>query len=156
VFYGHPGVFAFPGHEAVARVHQAGLPARMLPAVSALDCLVADLGIDPGQTGLQSYEATYFLLHEPPIDPDAMLVLWQVGMIGEPGGAATPGVEARFRQLVDRLRDLCGDEREALLYEASPYPGTRPAVTRFRLRDSELPALSPVSTLCVPGGLSRR
>jgi len=156
VFYGHPGVFAFPGHEAVARVHQAGLPARMLPAVSALDCLVADLGIDPGQTGLQSYEATYFLLHEPPIDPDAMLVLWQVGMIGEPGGAATPGVEARFRQLVDRLRDLCGDEREALLYEASPYPGTRPAVTRFRLRDSELPAPSPVSTLCVPGGLSRR
>ena len=39
--YGHPGIFAYPGHEAVARVRAAGLPARMLPAVSSLDCLVA-------------------------------------------------------------------------------------------------------------------
>ncbi|MGE5272820.1 MAG: SAM-dependent methyltransferase [Verrucomicrobiota bacterium] len=150
VFYGHPGVFAYPGHEAIARVRRAGLPARMLPAVSALDCLVADLGLDPGDTGLQSYEATHFLLHEPPVDPQAMLVLWQVGMIGETGGAATPAVVARFRKLVERLRDECGPERQALLYEASPYPGGRPAVALFRLGDGDLPAPSPVSTLCVP------
>ena len=150
VFYGHPGVFAYPGHEAVARVRRAGLPARMLPAVSALDCLVADLGLDPGETGLQSYEATHFLLHEPPVDPHALLVLWQVGMIGEAGGAATSAVEARFRGLIERLRDECGGEREALLYEASPYPGARSAVALFHLDDADLPAPSPVSTLCVP------
>ena len=149
VFYGHPGVFAYPGHEALARVREAGLPARMLPAVSALDCLVADLGIDPGRTGLQSYEATYFLLHRPAIDPNAMLLLWQVGMIGELGGAATPAVKARFKLLIDQLRDCYGEAREALLYEASPYPGPEPAAARFHLGDSELPAPSPISTLCV-------
>jgi uroporphyrin-III C-methyltransferase len=150
VFYGHPGVFAYPGHEALARVREAGLPARMLPAVSALDCLVADLGIDPGRTGLQSYEATYFLLHRPAIDPHAMLLLWQVGMIGEVGGAATSAVKARFQLLVEQLRDRYGEAREALLYEASPYPGPPPAAARFRLGDFELPAPSPVSTLCIP------
>jgi precorrin-6B methylase 1 len=150
VFYGHPGVFAYPGHAALARVREAGLPARMLPAVSALDCLVADLGIDPGRTGFQSYEATYFLLHRPPVDPHATLLLWQVGMIGEAGGAATPAVEARFRLLIERLRDQYGQAREVLLYEASPYPGSPPAAARFRLGDTELPAPSPVSTLCVP------
>ena len=150
VFYGHPGVFAYPGHEALARVREAGLPARMLPAVSALDCLVADLELDPGRTGLQSYEATYFLLHRPVIDPHAMLLLWQVGMIGEVGGAATDAVKARFQLLIERLRDLYGRTREAVLYEASPYPGPAPAARRFRLGDFELPAPSTVSTLCVP------
>jgi len=150
VFYGHPGVFAYPGHEAVARVRAAGLPARMLPAVSALDCLVADLGLDPGQTGLQSYEATHFLQREPAVDAHALLVLWQVGMIGEAGGAATPGVGARFRELIERLREQFGAEREALLYEASPYPGARSAAALFRLGDADLPTPSPVSTLCVP------
>ena len=150
VFYGHPGVFAYPGHEALARVREAGLPARMLPAVSALDCLVADLEIDPGRTGLQSYEATYFLQHRPAIDPHAILLLWQVGMIGEVGGAATPAVKGRFQLLIDELRDCYGDTREALLYEASRYPGPEPAAARFRLGDSELPAPSPLSTLCVP------
>src|SRR5437773_2103233 len=49
-FYGHPGVFVNPGHEAIRRARAEGFPARMLPAVSALDCLVADLGIDPAAT----------------------------------------------------------------------------------------------------------
>jgi uncharacterized protein YabN with tetrapyrrole methylase and pyrophosphatase domain len=52
-FYGHPGVFVNPGHEAIRRARAEGYRARMLPAVSALDCLVADLGIDPAATGPQ-------------------------------------------------------------------------------------------------------
>src|SRR5205814_145574 len=57
-FYGHPGVFVYPSHAAIARARVDGFSARMLPAVSAEDCLFADLGVDPGTTGCQSYEAT--------------------------------------------------------------------------------------------------
>src|SRR5262245_19394922 len=39
VFYGHPGVLADASHEAVRRVSQQGLVARMCPGVSFLDCL---------------------------------------------------------------------------------------------------------------------
>src|SRR5262245_31948317 len=43
--YGHPGVFAYPGHEAVRRARSEGYAARMVPGISAEDCLFADLGI---------------------------------------------------------------------------------------------------------------
>jgi len=151
VLYGHPGVSALPGHRAVARVRAAGLPARMLPAVSALDCLFAELGVDPTTSGLQTYEATYFFVRRPAVDPHATLVLLQVGMLGEAGGAATEAVAARFHLLLDRLVGLYGLAREAILYEASPYPGAAPAVDRFALGDAEALAPSVMSTLCVPG-----
>jgi hypothetical protein len=38
----------------------------MLPGISAEDCLFADLGIDPGIYGCQSYEATDFLANGRP------------------------------------------------------------------------------------------
>jgi hypothetical protein len=57
-----------------------GVSARMLPGVSAEDNLIADLGVDPA--GLQSYEATGFLVYKYRFDTSAGLVLWQVGVLG--------------------------------------------------------------------------
>jgi hypothetical protein len=123
----------------------------MLPAISALDCLFADLGIDPGTTGLQCYEATYFLERRPPVDPDATLVLLQVGMIGERGGDPTPAVAGRFGRLVEQLGKLYGEAREAVLYTASPYPGAMPSAVRFPLGEAEPPEPDLAATLCIIG-----
>jgi precorrin-6B methylase 1 len=151
VLYGHPGVFGFPAHAAVEQARAEGIPARMLPAVSALDCLFADLGIDPGSTGLQCYEATYFVERRLPVDRDATLVLLQVGMIGERGGDPTPAAAGRFRQLVEQLAALYGSAREAVLYTASTYPGASPTIARFKL--GEPPPRTPdlAATLCIGG-----
>jgi hypothetical protein len=149
VTYGHPGVYAWAGHEAVARVRSAGLPAQMLPAISALDCLYADLGIDPGRSGLQAYEAWYFFATRPPIDTRATLVLLQVGMLGETGGAPTGASAERFSLLVELLREVYGPARECVLYEASPYPGVDASIVRFALDGTALPAPSVLATLCV-------
>jgi precorrin-6B methylase 1 len=149
VTYGHPGVFAWAGHEAVARVRAAGLPAQMLPAISALDCLYADLGIDPGRTGLQAYEASYFFAARPPVDTRATLVLLQVGMLGEAGGTPTEASAARFPLLADLLRELYGPARGCVLYEASPYPGVAASIIRFALDETVLPTPSVLATLCV-------
>lgn len=151
VLYGHPGVFGLPAHVAVQRARAEGSSARMLPAVSALDCLFADLGIDPGSTGLHCYEATHFFLRRPSVDVDATLVLLQPGMIGEHGGEPTPAVSVKFRQLVEQLRDLYGESREAVLYTASPYPGARPGVLRFLLGEPEPPVPDLASTLSIRG-----
>jgi len=83
--YGHAGVFAAPGHEAVRQARSEGYQAEMLPAVSAEDCLFADLGMDPATAGCQSYEATDFLLRPKRFDVSVPLILWQVGIIGELG-----------------------------------------------------------------------
>ena len=55
-FYGHPAVFVDPTHRAIARLRRAGYDARMLPGVSADGCLYADLGINPGDRGVQLTE----------------------------------------------------------------------------------------------------
>ncbi|HYZ78153.1 MAG TPA: SAM-dependent methyltransferase [Gaiellaceae bacterium] len=150
VFYGHPGVFVRPGHEAVRRARAEGFRARMLPAVSALDCLVADLGIDPAVTGLQSYEATEFVVHRRRPDTAATLVLWQIGVIGELGTASEPS-RANLAVLAEHLERSYPASHETIVYEASPFPLVAdPFVLRVpldRLPDAEVPLLS---TLVVP------
>jgi hypothetical protein len=122
----------------------------MRPAVSALDCLVADLGIDPAATGLQSYEATDFLAHSRPLDEAATLVLWQIGVIGERSVATEPRRE-KLAALVERLAETHPRDHEVIVYEASPYPLVADPIV-LRLPLAELPgARVPVlSTLVVP------
>jgi uroporphyrin-III C-methyltransferase len=82
-FYGHPGVFVNPSHEAIKKVRDLGLRAEMLPGISAEDCLIADLGIDPAHYGCQSYEATQFLFRDYKLDPHMTQIIWQIGLAGE-------------------------------------------------------------------------
>jgi uncharacterized protein YabN with tetrapyrrole methylase and pyrophosphatase domain len=155
-FYGHPGVFVQPSHEAIRRARAEGFEARMLPAVSAEDCLFADLGVDPGRTGCQSYEATDFLVHERRIDPTAALVLWQVGGVGDRGypPEATP---EHLQVLVDTLLASYPADHEVVLYEASPYPVCPPFVSRLSLAELPTASVPMLATLYVaPAAPPRR
>lgn len=137
-FYGHPGVFVAPSGEAIRRARREGIEARMLPGVSSLDCLFADLGVDPAATGLQTYEAGDFIRRRPAIERRAALVLWQVGVVASRGA------------LVTALQDWHPETHGVVVYEASPYPGVEPradSITLAELGDAEL---SQVSTLYVP------
>ena len=57
----------------------------MLPAISAGDCLFADLGVDPSYPGSQSLEATDLLLRNCTILSDAHVIVLQVGCVGDLG-----------------------------------------------------------------------
>lgn len=147
-FYGHPGVFVRPSHDAIARARAEGFGARMLPGISAEDCLFADVGVDPATTGCQSYEATRFLEERPVVETRAALVLWQVGIVGS--AAHTAAVEApKLGELAERLSGLYGREHEVVVYEASSYPGVPPLVRRVPLAGLA-EAVTPATTLYVP------
>jgi hypothetical protein len=148
VFYGHPGVFGFPPHEAIRRARSEGFSAEMLPAVSAEDCLFADLGVDPGD-GCQSFEATNFLLFPRAFDPTVSLVLWQVAAIGEPRGTDRPNRE-RLGVLGSYLERFYGPEHEVVLYEASPYPVGGPIIQRLRVGELSTSEVGAMTTLYVP------
>jgi uncharacterized protein YabN with tetrapyrrole methylase and pyrophosphatase domain len=148
-FYGHPAVFVRPAHDAVRRALEEGFEARMLPAVSALDCLFADLGIDPADTGLQSYEATEFLVHERTPDPSVALVLWQLSVIGqEQATFDTSGCGLSI--LADYLGRWYSARHEVVLYEASPYPVASAAIHRLPLIELGEAQPSAMATLYVP------
>jgi hypothetical protein len=121
----------------------------MLPAVSALDCLFADLGIDPADTGLQSYEATEFLVHRRTPDPSAALVLWQMSVIGQEGATADPSGRG-LSILADYLGGWYPADHEVVLYEASPYSIASPAIQRLSLVELGEAQPSAMATLYVP------
>jgi uncharacterized protein YabN with tetrapyrrole methylase and pyrophosphatase domain len=148
-FYGHPAVCAAPTHEALRRVRSEGFPARMLPGVSAEDCLFADLGLDPSRWGWQSYEATDFLVRTRRVDPSAALVLWQIGTVGSPIASAQKR-PIGLPLLVEALLELYSPEHEVVVYEASPYPSWDPLVRRVPLSHLCEEHVTALSTLYVP------
>ena len=149
VFYGHPGVYVNPSHEAVRVARDEGFEARMLPAVSAEDCLFADLGVDPGERGWQSWDATSFLLGGYRPDPTAALVLWQVDGIGKLDWDLDPDPRG-LRALADTLAELYPPGHELVFYRASIYPIVDAETTRVRLGELGALGAAPAGTLYVP------
>jgi hypothetical protein len=132
--YGHPGVFVYASHEAIKRARANGLEARMLPGISAEDCLYADLEIDPTEHGCASYEATDFLVRPRRIDTTSALILWQVGGVGvvtyESG---TMWSRSGLAVLADELLTLYPPAHEVVIYEAALLAACEPVILRVRL-----------------------
>jgi precorrin-3B methylase len=147
--YGHPGVFTYATHESVRRARAEGYEARMLPAISAEDCLFADLGVDPADHGCQSYEATDFLVHDRTIDRTSALVLWQIGIVGNLGYVDTASSEG-LAVLAESLVARYGAAHPVVVYHASPHPIIPPKIQRILLGDLVAADVVPMSTLYVP------
>lgn len=147
--YGHPGVFVTPSQAALARARAEGFPATMLPGISAEDCLFADLGVDPADSGCQSYEATDLLIRERAVDTSVPLVVWQISVIGT-FGTKGPINRAGLAVLADRLIESHGPDHDVVLYEASPFPVGPSLIEHVRLRDLPEAGVTPLSTLYVP------
>lgn len=149
VFYGHPSVFDRTAHDAVDRARVEGFPARILPGITAEDCLYVDLGIDPGASGMQSFDATDFLVRRRTPDLTVPLILWQVGIVG---GSRTTGEVRRagLEILAERLAELYGGEHELVVYEATPFPVGRPMIERCVTRDLADAGVTGLSTVYVP------
>ncbi|QEH34849.1 Tetrapyrrole (Corrin/Porphyrin) Methylase [Aquisphaera giovannonii] len=150
VTYGHPGVFAWPIHEAIRLARAEGYPATMLPAVSAEDCLFADLGVDPARHGCQSYEATDFLLHRRSVDVASDVILWQVGAVGDPNYHAGDYDLSLLPLLSERLARIYPEGHLGYVYEAAVHPGADPYISPVPLGLLHQARLSSSSTLYIP------
>lgn len=150
VFYGHPGVFAWAPHRAIEQARREGFEAHMEAAVSAADCLYADLGIDPGRYGCQHFEASQFLLYRRRVDPAAWLVLWQPALAGDRALTRFASGAAYRQLLVEALGRDYPAAHDVVLYRAPTLPIHAPLIRRLSL--SALPAteVAMADTLVVP------
>lgn len=155
-FYGHAGVFVTPSHQAIARARKEGFEARMLPGVSAEDCLFADLGIDPGALGCQSYEATDFIVHARKIDPTAALILWQIAVAGDLTYRKFDADPRRLAVLVEVLKETYPSDHRVVLYEAAMLPVSEPVIEAMPLCELASARVSQSSSLYVPPALTLR
>ncbi len=149
-FYGHPGVFAWPPHKAIAMARSEGYRAHMEPGISAEDCLYADLGIDPGTVGCQHFEASQLLFYKRRIDPTAYLILWQVGVAGDQSLARFSTGAAYRQMLVDVLASDYPLNHEIIVYRTATLPIQQPRMQRITLGNLPQAEISLHETVVIP------
>jgi len=146
IFYGHPGVFVLSTHRAIAIARREGHRAVMRAGVSALDTMCADLGFDPSQPGLMTYEATDMIVRRRQPDPALHVVLWQVGLIGELGYRRQGFLNSGFSLLLDHLEGVYASDQVVTHYVGSRYPGVEPLIERHTIAELREPAVQATVT----------
>ncbi|MBV8674233.1 MAG: hypothetical protein JOZ33_12425 [Acidobacteriaceae bacterium] len=149
-FYGHPGVFVLPSHVAVRQARAEGYEARMLPGISAEDCLFADLGVDPATSGCQAYEATDFVMNHRNLDPSCSVILWQIGVVGEWTYQQSAYKNSGLPLLLEKLGRYYRPDHGVFVYEAAVLPGCEPVIRPAPLCQLPTVPLSSASTLYIP------
>ncbi|CAM4467228.1 SAM-dependent methyltransferase [Paenibacillus tarimensis] len=154
IYYGHPGVFALSTHRAVSIARREGHHAIMKPGISALDCLCADLGVDPSYPGMQTMEATDMLLRGKAPDTTMHVVLWQVGLVGVTGFRRRGYLNRNFNVLVEFLQQVYGRDYVITHYIAAHYPTIPPIIERWKLSELLRPdvqaGIQGLSTFYIP------
>lgn len=150
-FYGHPSIFVAPAREVVRQARLLGCAARLLPAISALDCLYADLGVDPGVRGMQIFESTDFVVNRRIPDMATPLVILQAGAAGVTLYTEDTVAEtARVAALARSLGQFYEPAHRVVVYEAAPLPIVETRADWMPLSDLGAATLSVYSTLYVP------
>jgi len=149
VIYGHPTVYAQPALGAVLQAKNEGYYAKILPGISSIDCLYADLLIDPGSCGCQSFEATDFLLRRRKFDPNSHMILFQVGCVGIISHTKSPKNWIGIHLLLKYLNKFYPLEHEVILYEAAQYPCFEPRIEKLALRELMSARISLITTLYI-------
>jgi uncharacterized protein YabN with tetrapyrrole methylase and pyrophosphatase domain len=150
-YYGHPGVFVEATHRAIKQLRRQGYTARMVPGVSADGCLYADLLVNPGDAGIQSFEASDFLYRRRRFNPTSGLILWQVGVIGETDWTAKPRHNpTRLAELHALLARAYPPNHKVFLYFASTFPCDPAQVRRVSLSELPRKRVFPMEMLYVP------
>lgn len=141
IYYGHPGVFVLSSHRAIKIARREGFRATMRAGISALDTLCADLGVDPSQPGMQTFEATDMLIRSRVPDTGLHVVLWQVGLIGELGYRRSGYMNRNFSVLVEYLQNYYGKDYPVTNYIGSRYPGIEPINEVYTLEQLHSPEI---------------
>lgn len=148
--YGHPGLLVQFSRDAIRQARAEGYSARMLAGIGTDAALIADLLVDPGPTGLQSYTAGELLRRRPRFDTATPLVVWQLRVVNEPG-PPTEIDRAGLHQLTGLLLSHYDAAHEVFVYEASKNPAIEPVVQAVALRSLPEVRFRASATLYVPG-----
>lgn len=150
--HGHPLVFCYSSFLIRDLAGLLGLSVELLPGISSMDSLFADLWLDPGVGGIQMFEATDLLLRRRPLQPDVPALIWQVGNLETrlyTNRTSKPERMIRFRDWL--LQTYPADHPITACY-AAPHPVAGRQQWTFPL--AELPqhaaALHPGITLYIP------
>ena len=133
------------------------LQVEILPGISALDALFADLRLDPVVHGVQMYEATDLLLRRRPLQNDVPAIIWQIGPVETALHSQRISRPERFARFIAHLRQFYPAQHQVVAIYCSPHPLMPPAILRFALEEMGQHAeqLHAGFTLYVPPAIGR-
>lgn len=149
-FYGHPGIFAWSGHNVIKEAKIEGFAAQMVPGISAEDCLYADMGIDPGTHGCQHYEASHIMFNQINIETSAYLVLWQIGIAGDQTASKFSTGREHRKLLSQILMERYPTVHRVAVYECPTIAIEQPRIDWVALNALASCDVSQHSTLVIP------
>ncbi len=131
--YGHPLVYALPPFMVIAAAEAVGLRVKVLPGISSLDAMFADLRIDPCTQGFQMYEATDILLRKRPLQADVPCFLWQIGTVGSRIYTEASSKPERFSKIKEYLLNFYPSDHRMVAVYSSSIPLAPPTFVEFTL-----------------------
>jgi hypothetical protein len=135
LIHGHPLVGVHAPFVVLEMAKALNLRVEVLPGVSALDGLLADLHLDPVVHGLQMYEATDLLLRRRPLQNDVPAVIWQIGPLETALHSQRVSLPERFTRFIAHLRQFYPAGHLVTAIYCSPHPLMPPTILRFALED---------------------
>lgn len=135
--YGHPTFYVFPTMLIQRAAALLDLRVHVVPGISAFDAVLIDLGLDPGLTGFQMYEATALLMQDRILQPDVPCLLLQVDTVESALFTRRGSRAERFVRLQQHLLNFYPADHEVISVLSSTFPLLVPIRNRFPL--SELP-----------------
>jgi uncharacterized protein YabN with tetrapyrrole methylase and pyrophosphatase domain len=148
-YYGHPGLFVNPSYKSLEIARQEGHTARMLPAVSSLDCLFCDLNVDPS-AGCQIFEATDVMLRRRALDAASHVIILQVSALGDMAYSYKGYDSRNVPSLGLYLAEIYPGDFEVISYEAAQFATCEPVVRTLTINDLVNSKADGVHTLYIP------
>ncbi len=133
--HGHPLVATSPPFLVLELANALDLRVTVLPGISAIDAIFADLRLDPVVHGVQMYEATDLLLRRRPLQSDVPLIVWQIGPIETCLHSMGVSRPERFARFIEYVRQFYPTGHEVVAIFCSPHPIMPPTILRFALED---------------------
>lgn len=151
VFFGHPGFIVRSSHDAMRILKAKKYPAKMLPGISSLDCMIADLGINTAESGMQVYTASKMLVYDQKPSIYSHTFIFELISIGNPPHASVLQPDPQKSKLLrDYLVAIFGRNQHCYLYRAALSDRVKPIVKKTKLWDLDKKLLPHLSTLYIP------
>lgn len=101
------------------------IPIDVIPGVSSLDTVWADLKFDPGPDGMLMFETTSLLLRQYPLIPTVPLFLWQVNSVETALYSTYKSRPERFERLQNYLLQFYPAPHVGKLVHSASFPITK-------------------------------
>lgn len=135
--YGHPTWLVYPTELICASAEKLGLNVKILPGISCIDMLLAELRIDPGTSGLQIFEASSLYISKQTINSSVPCFLLQVNAFLNPYYKVNPEKVKNTNTLMLYLTQFYPDDHELISLYASQHHLVGTIKHRFKVKELE-------------------